>query len=58
MSGDIVQTRLFRNMVNRAAIRLRYDYYHRLRTIDTSHHAVIMSHAESGSAWFVIGSCS
>ena len=30
-------------------------YYHRLRTIDTSHHAVIMYHAESGAAWFVIG---
>ena len=32
------------------------QYNHRLSIIDTSHHAVIMSRAKRGSAWFVIGS--
>ena len=29
MSGDLIQARMLRNRVNRAAVRLKYEFYHK-----------------------------
>ena len=34
MSGDEIQARMLRNRVNRAAVRLKYEFYHKHNIVE------------------------